>query len=189
MRFYAILIHHHDCLHYRQRAIAARIRNETDIQRSLFISVGDANPRILSFYMCGTGPWYSVSFICIRLGVSLYSMRFLDGVSNLNRVLSKVQEFGITLIYTLKSQTLYDIAYQPEANAYNYDLSMLRLVCTRGQPIPRDTLLRAGASLQATMVNFFASTETGVVLAHSSTKPPYYGMYGTFKIYLLFPRH
>ncbi|CDH50002.1 predicted protein [Lichtheimia corymbifera JMRC:FSU:9682] len=107
-------------------------------------------------------------------------MRFLDGAPNLNRVLSKVQEFGITLIYTLKSQTLYDIAYQPEANAYNYDLSTLRLVCTRGQPIPRDTLLRAGASLQATMVNFFASTETGVVLAHFSTKSPYYEKMGMY---------
>lgn len=127
--------------------------------------------------MCGAGPWFSVSFICIRLGVPLYAMRFFDGAPNLNRVLSKVQEFGITLIYTLKSQTLYDIAYQPEANAYNYDLSTLRLVCTRGQPIPRDTLVRAGASLQATMVNFFASTETGVVLAHFSTKSPYYGIY------------
>ncbi|CDS04720.1 hypothetical protein LRAMOSA07250 [Lichtheimia ramosa] len=159
-----------------QRTIAARIRNETDIQRSLLN--GDTNPRMLSFYQCGFGPWFSVSFICIRLGVPLYAMNFLAGFSNLNLVLSKVQEFGITLIYTLKSQSLYDIAYQPEVNAYNYDLSILRLVCTRGQPIPRDTLLRAGASLKAMMVNFFASTETGVVLAHYSTKQPYYEKIG-----------
>lgn len=129
------------------------------------VDADHACPRLLSTTHCAFISWLMLCWITIRIGYPQYVLGEWNA-SNLDLVMSKVQELRITWILKLESQVITQIAYQPEM-IKKYNLSTLQVVDSGGQLVPQDALLRAAEILKASVRCVYASTETSLVFALS----------------------
>ncbi|CDH50004.1 amp-dependent synthetase ligase [Lichtheimia corymbifera JMRC:FSU:9682] len=158
-----------------QRVAIARMQHENPANR--VVDADHASPRLLSTTHCAFISWLMLCWITIRIGYPQYVLGEWNA-SNLDLVMSKVQELRITWILKLESQVITQIAYQPEM-IKKYNLSTLQVVDSGGQLVPQDALLRAAEILKASVRCVYASTETSLVFALSD-KCTFYRKEGLF---------
>lgn len=145
-----------------QRVAIARMEHEKPSQH---IIADHPSIRLLSTTHCAFISGLMLCWMTVRLGYPQYVLGEWNA-SDLDLVMSKVQELKITWILKLESQVITQIAYQPDL-IKKYDLSLLRVVDSGGQLVPQDALLRAAKILQASIRCVYASTETSLVFALS----------------------